>query len=387
VFNELDSGDYEVKVRATDRRGNTNLVENIRFEVQIEENLGIILLDSVNTKVSTNIPLSWHSSSSNPILRFSTLRNISSCQLSPGIEQGYIGSTYQFTPTGSNIFELDLNSQTDFEIKNGNQRVEISCFREDLNETRKVDVFLNYGVYVPDYTLDINWDRTQIINPGEDSKEIEFYVNQKSYFKDVTCDISFNGASSALNNLTLEENYDGEIGKVKGIMNLVQGTYTLNVQCETPLGIEGPLKEYNFEVIDEEFNVELLSMNLASDSSIQADVSTIPIIIQDPRNSGGSQTYEVQFRTNYQTELVCEVETTETGILNYIRRIFSDDSVYMFPQEFGVYSATVQITEDTSNMRVSCNKGTEFSSGDFYFSFEFLDSNLYSVNVLDVVPE
>ena len=246
---------------------------------------------------------------------------------------------------------------------------------------------MNYGVYVPDYTLDINWDRTQIVNPGEDSKEIEFYVNQKSYFKDVSCNILIDGTSSSSNNLVLEENYDGEIGKVKGVMDLTPGSYVLNVECETPLGIKGPLKTYNFQVLKEDFNIELISLHLSSDPSIVADITNSPITIQNPRNNGGSQRYDVEFTTNYQTELVCEVETTESGILNFIRRIFSDNSQYIFPQELGVYSATVEITESTRNLRVSCVKGTEFSSNDFLFSLDFLDSNLYTVEVSEVRGE
>ena len=403
-FDDIEPNVYELTVLAKDKRGNSKLEV---FEFETTDSFAVVVLNSSNTATYSMFPTVWYSSVEKPILKFKTTKSAKSCVLTPGIEEGYIGSEYAFDEIAPNEFDLNLNIKEDFKIKSGKQKVEIVCVKdgnesdenerseendensEDVEDEARVVVFLDYSNYVPDYTLEIEWGRVQYVNELE-VKEVNFLLQQNGYFKEVLCAVFLRGDNDREVLLTplLEE-----FGSFSGGSELGVGNYAFEVSCETPLGVKGATKVYEFEVIKEEFDIDLISLSVIRDGlvrdDLQADVSSSPIILADPQAYGEEiLEYEVQFITNFQEELGCDIDIKkEEGVFNFITQWFNTQSSQeVVPKELGVYSSIISVSNETKGMVIECSKDS-FKSEEFEFEFDFLDVEEYSINGIEVVEE
>ena len=384
-YEDLEPGIYRLDVIAKDKYGNENL-QTIVYEMS--DAFGVNILSSDNVRTQSLYPFVWFTQNEFPVLRFETAREVENCYLSPGENGGYIGSTYDFENTQGNIYELDTSTVGDFEIISGKNKVIIGCERPDReNEVDEVAVFLHYITGVPDYVLDISWGRTQFIPPGESEKLIDLRVLQKGQFREVSCNLEEVETGTIVD---LEQIPMGEVASMSGNITLNEGIYTFELVCETPFGVRGPIKEYDIEVLREEFsiNLEKLSKKITAEN---IDVDDKPLLL--PRQlleSGNMTEFELEFTTNYQDDsLNCTIDTTSSGIVNFITSIFVNNQVeaYRYPQQRGLYGSDIEIDSSTNSIDISCSKGSEFNSRVFKFPIELFDSSTYQIEDIFIEGE
>ncbi|MFP4401758.1 MAG: hypothetical protein ACLFPL_00860 [Candidatus Nanoarchaeia archaeon] len=382
-YSNLPPSSYTIDVQARDKNGNENS-SSVSFE--LSNDFSINVLDSQNTFTSSEFSKTWYTQSENPTLRFETTTQVGSCRLTPGDNSGYYGVQYEFDTVDANIYELDLSNENSFEIRDGRRKVIISC--ESNNESEPnydVAAYLYNVKSVPDYTVEFEWGQTQYILPSENAREINFEIIQKSSFKDVVCEANLESQNNNRESVKLLTDDSNLKGSYSGIIEQGVGEYTLEVVCENPLGTQGPTKRYDVSVLEEQFDVNIVSLTNTQNSDININVDNSPIRIPQ-----GTSQYNLQFSTNYQSEnLECTVDVSNSGVLNFLESLFFNTKIDATQgvTQFGVYETPIEITSETDEILITCNDGSIFSSPPISFPVEIVNTNNIEVDVESIQGE
>lgn len=375
-FESLDSNHYRLNVEVIDFYGNTNQT-SVNFFVS--DAVEIELLDSSNVGIFELDRNTWYTNSLKPHLRFTSINEFDSCTLRPGPTGGYNGQSIQFQKLGEN-FELNLESysSSQFTILEGKRQIQIVCNEPDETEhifavyLYKLDAF-------HDYVIDIDWGKHQLVPSNQDSKIVNFSITQKSLFTDVTCELDISGGN--YNNLII--NPSSSNGNYRGSVELTPQSqpYTFELKCLNPLQISGPVKSYlvTVEKVLSDYN-EILSVRndqLGFNYEITGNNIRLPNNILTQTNGE----LKVLFTNRYQGELNCDIDTTQSGIVNFILSLFRNTRVSATPVLQSLYEGTVQIDASTTSIRIRCvdDQGSFTINEQTPYTIEFIDPSQFRV--------
>ncbi|MCH8519593.1 MAG: hypothetical protein LAT82_02460 [Nanoarchaeota archaeon] len=380
-FRNLTVGSYSITVTARDYFGNSNTTTR---DFRVSDQIFITLLESSNVGLYELNPTTWYTYESYPTLRFESTQNLNNCNLMPGSSGGYIGGIIPFESEDGQTFELNLNShQSSFEILPGRRNLILSCQRADRNETLNIGVNLYKIDSFPDYILSFDWGLNQILMSTQTSRVVDFNVLQRSEFRDVTCEVRVRGSSLDQN---VNLNPSGGVGNFNGSISLGVGNYMFTLLCQTPTGQVGPIKTYDVVMTQEPFRIDLISVEhqrLGFNSRIEdSNVIRLPREILSESNKN----IKITFTNNYQNEMTCTIDTTKSGIVNFILSLFRNTRVATMPILQGMYEGIVEIEESVNSVQIRClPESGLFSTRTFNFPVEFID--ISSVEIGDVRVE
>ena len=388
LYDNLTGGDYMFLIRAVDMFGNS---EELEYFFELNDGFGVRLLSSDNVYLNELAPMTWYTQNRLPTLRFETFKAVESCTLRPGVDGGYIGSSYEFRNVGSNIFELNLEDVSGFQIRDGRHRVVLSCIgvEGDDEDVGDVGVFLYFINTIPDYTLNIEWGRTLFIRPGETTRSFNVTIEQRAAFRDVTCELTLINPNGNREQIELQERFSEDIGSYIANLDLAQGRYSLELQCSTPVGVSGPTKVYEIDVVRQDFEINLVSMKKVS-NGLEINTQNSPIVVPRPQSfNEDSSEYRIQFTTNYQEQLNCSVETPRSGFVNFVRSLFINSQIeaQSFPQTLDLYESVVEIDPSVTSIDISCRRGQDFSSQTFRFPISLFDESGFQIGPITVEGE
>lgn len=388
LYQNLTGGNYMFIIRAVDMFGNS---EELKDFFELNDGFGVRLLSSDNVYLNELAPMTWYTQNRLPTLRFETFKAVESCTLRPGVDGGYIGSSYEFRNVGSNIYELNLGDVSGFQIREGRHRVVLSCVgvEGDDEDVGDVGVFLYFINTIPDYTLNIDWGRTLFIRPGETTRSFNVTVEQRAAFRDVTCELTLVNPNGNREQIELQERFSEDIGSYIANLDLAQGRYSLELQCSTPVGVSGPTKVYEIDVVRQDFEINLVSMKKVS-NGLEINTKNSPIIVPRPQTfNEDTSEYRIQFTTNYQEQLNCFVETPKSGLINFVRSLFINSRIeaQSFPQTLDLYESVVEIDPSVTSIDISCRRGQDFSSQTFRFPISLFDESGFQIGSITVEGE
>ncbi|MFT4244143.1 MAG: hypothetical protein ACMXYB_01665 [Candidatus Woesearchaeota archaeon] len=382
-FQELEVGSYSIRVSARDYFGNLNISTK---EFEVSDEIFISLLSSINVGLYDFDPSTWYTISEFPVLSFESTRDLQSCSLMPGSSRGYIGGVIPFENLGSNVFELNTSDHRElFEIIDGKKLTLISCQRSDRDEEFRVGVNLYKMNILPDYVLSFDWGVNQIIPPNRNSRTVNFSVIQKSDFRDVSCKVNVRGQS-------IDKNLDlvssTGIGNFRGSVDLPAGDYMFFLECMNPVEQNGIVKSYNVNIAQEAFRIDIISVEHTGlgfkNDKLNSNVVEIPSQISTQPNKD----LKVRFTNNNQAEMICTIDTTKSGVVNFLISLFRNTRTATNVILQGVYEGIVEIDETTNEIRIECrNEDGRFSSRTFRFPIEYIDSSQYSIGQVNVEGE
>lgn len=381
-FEDLEVGHYELSVEVVDFYGNTNTT-TLNFFVSDEAEITLLASNNVGIfELDRNV---WYTNNLKPHLNFTSTSEFDSCRLRPGPSGGYDGSSIQFEKRGE-FFELNTNNlegSSSFTILEGKRQVQIVC--NELDETQHIFAVYLYKLdSFHDYILSIDWGNHQIVPPYADSKVVNFSIMQRSLFTDVTCKLNIEGIDSddiVLNPSSSNGNYRGSVE-----LNPRSEPYIFELKCTNPLNVTGPVKQYSVVVQNRNLDDNQI-LSVSNDAlGFNYEVDQRTIILPRQITTQSDNRLKVMFTNEYQGELNCQIDTTKSGIVNFITSLFRNTRVDASPVTQGLYQGIVEIDSATTQIIIRCLHDEFRISGDPY-QVNFFDIQSSAIGNLIIEEE